>query len=294
MNTTKELRLRQLAFWRGGVAIAPLRGGLSNTSYIVTDNSGRHVARFGDDYPFHEVSRERELMVARAAFEADLGPEVEYSEPGLMVMAYIDGKPLQPEDVRANPARIAHLLKRFHTIMPKQVTGTAYLFWVFYVIREYARTLQKGGSRMTKELPFYVALADELEHAQVPLPIVFAHNDLLPGNFIDDADRLWLIDFEYCGFSTAMFDLAGVAANAGMTDEQSAILLETYFGEGPNDATMRAYSAMQCAALLREAVWSMTSEIYLQAPGADYVAYTADNLSRLQEALDRFRTRYPR
>ena len=54
-----------------------------------------------------------------------------------------------------------------------------------------------------------------LEQAQVPLPIVFGHHDLLPGNFIDDGKRLWLIDWEYGGFGTAMFDLANLSSNGG-------------------------------------------------------------------------------
>ena len=37
---------------------------------------------------------------------------------------------------------------------------------------------------------------------------------------------------------------------------------------------------MQCASLLREAMWSMVSELHLDAPGVDYVAYTEENLER--------------
>ena len=47
---------------------------------------------------------------------------------------------------------------------------------------------------------------------------------------------------------------------------------------------------MQCASLLREAMWSMVSELHLDAPGVDYVAYTAENLARLDAALDPYRT----
>ena len=57
-------------------------------------------------------------------------------------------------------------------------------------------------------------------------------------------------------------------------------------------AASRAHAAMQCASLLREAMWSMVSELHLAAPGADYVGYTAENLGRLDEALDHYRTEY--
>lgn len=293
MSALNEHRIRQLPIWRGAVKIETLKGGLSNASYVVTDDAGRHVARFGEDYPFHHVSRARELMVARAASEAGFGPEVEHAQPGLVVSRFIDARTFDAADVRANPGKIAELLRQFHRTMPNSVSGEAYMFWVFHVIRDYARILKAGGSRMTDELPAYLALSEELEAAQVPLPIVFAHNDLLPANFMDDGERLWLIDYEYAGYSTAMFDLAGVAANAEMDDVESASLLESYFSEPPTPKLLRAHAAMQCAALLREAMWSMVSELYLKAPGADYEAYTAENLKRLNARVASYRSRFP-
>lgn len=289
---TNELRIRTLSIWNGGVSIEPLHGGFSNESYLVTDANGRHVVRFGKDYPFHHVYRDREIMTARAACEAGFAPALEYAEPGMMVSAFIGARTYDAKDVRANRSRIVTLMKRFHEEMPRHVSGAGFMFWVFHVIRDYARTLDADGSRMTAELPAYVALADELERAQVTLPVVFGHNDLLPANFLDDGEKLWLIDFEYAGFSTAMFDLAGVASNAGMSEQESEELLVGYFGHAPDAACRRAHAAMQCASLLREAMWSMVSELHLSAPGVDYVAYTTENLARLDAALDHYRTTY--
>lgn len=285
-------KIRSLPCWTGPVTIEPLRGGISNESYLVTDGRGRHVVRFGKDYPFHHVFRDREIMTATAAHKAGFAPELQYSEPGVMVSAYIGARTYGAEDVRAAPERIGHLIRAFHREMPRHISGPGFMFWVFHVIRDYARTLELGGSRMAPELPTYLALAEELEKAQMPLPIVFGHNDLLPANFLDDGDRLWLIDFEYAGFSTAMFDLAGAASNAGMNDEESLRLLTAYFESEPEPAIRRSHAAMQCASLLREAMWSMVSELHLAAPGVDYVAYTAENLARLDVALEHYRTTF--
>ena len=287
-----EDRIRALPCWAGRIAIAPLKGGISNESYLVSDAVGRHVVRFGRDYPFHHVFRERELMTARAAHAAGFGPEVRYAEPGVMVSAFLGAKTFSAEDVAAGRRRVADLLRRFHGEMPQEVSGAAFLFWPFHVVRDYARTLREGGSRMKPHLPGYLALAAELEAAQAPLPIVFAHNDLLPSNILDDGDRLWLIDFEYAGFSTAMFDLAGATSNAGLSPDEAEDFLDAYFAGAPDPAILRSHAAMQCASLLREAMWSMVSELHLQAPGADYVGYTAENLDRLDRALDHYRTKY--
>ncbi|MBU4528126.1 MAG: phosphotransferase family protein [Hoeflea sp.] len=285
-------RIRALPCFSGSVDIAPLSGGLSNENWLVTDAAGKHVVRLGRDFPFHHVDRAREVMTARAAHAAGFGPCVEYSEPGIMVTAFLNAKTFGAADVRANAERIGRLLRDFHATMPHHVAGAGFMFWVFHVIRDYARTLGSGGSRMADRLPAWLELSETLEAAQRPLPIVFGHNDLLPANFLDDGHKLWLIDFEYAGFSTAMFDIAGAASNAEMTADEAALLLEAALGSAPDPAMTRTFHAMQCASLLRETLWSLVSELHLDAPGVDYQAYTAENLARLDAALEHYHSTY--
>ncbi len=285
-------RIRSIPHWNGLATWKPLKGGLSNESFVVTDAGSRYVARFGRDFPFHHVFRDREIMAARAAHAAGFAPEIVYAEAGVMVSRFIEAKTYTAADVRADIARIAETARRFHTIMLRHVSGPGFMFWVFHVIRDYARTLEEGGSRLIHRLPEFLGLADELEAVQTPLPVVYGHNDLLPANFLDDGSRLWIIDFEYAGFSTAMFDLAGIASNAEFDNDQSEELLHVYFGKRPDEAIRKSHAAMQCASLLREAMWSLASELYLDAPGVDYVAYTSQNLDRLAVALDRYRSGY--
>ena len=231
-------------------------------------------------------------MTARAAHAAGFAPEIRYAEPGVMVSAFLDAKTFAGSDVVRERVRVASLLRRFHNSMSRHVSGAGFIFWVFHVIRDYARTLRAGGSRMAPALPGYVALAEELEEAQVPLPVIFGHNDLLPANILDDGKQLWLIDFEYAGFNTAMFDLAGTTSNARFSPEETDEFLAAYFGQPPSAGLKRSHAAMQCASLLREAMWSMVSELHLSAPGADYPTYTQENLDRLDRALDDYRAKY--
>ncbi|MCV2864472.1 choline/ethanolamine kinase family protein [Defluviimonas sp. WL0075] len=286
-------RIRALPCWQGEVRAERLSGGLSNESWKVRDAAGAHVVRFGKDFPFHHVSRASEVIAARAAHRTGFAPAVEHAGPGVMVSAFLEARTWEEVDMRANPDRIARLLQAFHTDMPAEVSGPGAIFWVFHVIRDYARTLADNGSRFAPELPWLTAVAAEMEAAQVPLPIIFGHHDLLPGNFLEDAGgRVWLIDFEYAAFGTAMFDLAGAASNAGMSDDEARALLVAYFGAAPDAALLRAFEAMQCASLAREAMWAMVSEIFLAAPGADYDAHARDYLGRLGAALDRYHTRH--
>ena len=157
--------------------------------------------------------------------------------------------------------------------------GPANAFWVFHVIRDYVRLIDAD--------PKYLALADALERVQVPLPTVFGHHDLLPGNFIDDGARLWLIDWEYGGFGTAMFDLANLSSNGAFGAAEDAALLDAYFdGKVPADLR-RAFDAMKAASALREALWAMVSDVHLKTPGVDYAAHARDYLARFERLIAR-------
>lgn len=281
-------RILSLPCWQGEIRAVPLEGGLSNEIWKVSDALGDHVVRFGQDYPFHHVDRAREVMTACAAHEAGFGPAVEYHQPGVSVVAFVPSRTWEAGDLRAEPDRIGHLLRDFHSTMPKYVSGSAFLFWPFHVIRDYARTIAAGNSPFVPDLADYLTLSERLESVQVPMPIVFGHHDLLPANFLDDGQRLWLIDYEYAGFGTGMFDLAGAASNAGMTADETDALLLAYLGRAPTPAFRRAFDAMQCTSLLREAMWAMVSDLHLSAPGADYRAYARENLQRLAAALGDF------
>jgi thiamine kinase-like enzyme len=287
-----EDKIYALPCWNGNITIAPLSGGLSNVNYVVSDAHGKHVVRFGVDYPFHHVSRDREVMVARAAHGAGFAPQVEYAASGVMVSAFLHAETFSAMDVKVNAARLGKLIQAFHHEMPNHISGTAPLFWVFHVIRDYARTLQNASSPHADLLPVFLHQAQAFEIAQKPLPIIFGHHDLLPANFLDDGDKIWLIDFEYAGFGTAMFDLAGTSSNGHMHADEKALLLEAYFDGTPDAEMMQAFAAMECASLLRETMWSMVSSLFLAAPGVDYNTYTQENRDRYVASLETYQKQY--
>ncbi len=284
---TPAERAASLSCWSGPVEPRPLGGGITNTNFVVEDGGRRLVVRIGDDIPVHHVFRRTELAAQRAAHAAGLAPEILHVEPGALVMAWIDGRTLTPEDVREPTmlARIVPLLRRCHQAVGRQLAGPAPLFWVFHVVRDYARTLASGGSRMKSELPRLMHIADRLEEAVGSIRLVFGHNDLLAANLLDDGRRLWLLDWEYAGYNSALFDLGGLASNNELSPDQEEFLLESYFEAPVTDGLRRRYAAMKAASLLREAMWSMVSELHLTLE-FDYAAYTAENLARLARALE--------
>jgi len=270
-------RLARLPCWQGKVSLEPLKGGLTNLSFVAEDRGEKFVVRCGGDIPVHHVFRDRERAASRAAFEAGLSPEVVHVEPGITVLRFIEGRTFVEADLRGNLDRLVVLLRTCHREVGRLLHGPANMFWVFHVIRDYVRAANAD--------PKYLAIADALEQRQVPLPIVFGHHDLLPGNFLDDGRRLWLIDWEYGAFGTAMFDLANLSSNGEFGAAQDEALLTAYFG-GPAGQDIRgAFAAMKAASALREALWAMVSDIHLRTPGVDYEAHAREFLARFERLI---------
>jgi thiamine kinase-like enzyme len=276
MDALREC-INRLPIWQGPVTLAPLPGGLTNVSFVATDRTGKYVVRCGEDIPVHHVVRTREVAASRAAFDAGLSPEIVHAEAGVTVLRFIEARTFTEADLRRDAVRIVALLKTCHHDVAHRLRGAANSFWPFHVIRDYVRLIDADAK--------YLALADRLEAAQVPLPVVFGHNDLLPGNLLDDGVRLWLIDWEYAGFGTAMFDLANLSSNGCFTAADDETLLEAYFGNKVDDALRRAFLAMKAASALRETLWAMVSDVHLKMQGVDYKAHAAAHLARLEQAL---------
>ena len=292
-DNTAEARATSLKCWRGPVNPEPISGGITNANFVVEDGGQKYFVRIGDDIPEHGVMRFNELAASRAAHAAGVSPAVGHAEPGAFVLSYIEGHTLTADAVRddAMLERILPVVQKYHRAIPQHLQGATLVFWVFQVIRNYANTLTQGGSRMVAELPRYLDMAARLEQAVGDISLVFGHNDLLAANFIDDGERLWLVDWDYAGFNSPLFDLGGLAANNELSDSQQHWMLEVYFSALPDAGLRRGYDAMKCASLLREGMWSMVSELY-STIDFDYVAYTTENLERFEVAWRQFRSEW--
>jgi thiamine kinase-like enzyme len=288
-NVDPEIRAGQLSCWSGPVDPQPISGGFTNTNFVVYDKSERYFVRVGEDIPEHGIVRSNETAVARAAAAAGVSPEVIHSEPGAIVIRFIEGHTLTAEDVRTPSMldRIVPLVRSAHRDIPAYLTQPVLMFWPFHVIRSYIAGLDEDrGSHQPSLVPL-ATKADMLEQSIGPIEVVLGHNDLLAANFIDDGDRLWLIDWDYAGFNSPLFDLGGLSSNSEFTQEHDTSLLEAYYGGDVDQGLGRRFEAMKCASLLRETLWSMTSEVH-STIDVDFAAYTAENLARFETAFAAF------
>lgn len=283
-------RALALPIWTGTPTAVPMGGGITNLNLLVTDAKRRAVVRIGNDIPVHQIMRFNELAASRAAHAAGVSPAVLYHEPGALVIDFVEGRTMSADDLRAPDLleQALALVMHAHRDIPRHLRGPSLTFWVFQTLRDYTATLTEGRSSHQPLLSGLMDEAVELEAAVGRIDLIFGHNDLLPGNFLHDGRRMWLIDWDYAGWNSPLFDLGGLAANNGLDAAQEDWLLQAYFGQRPDQDLRHRYRAMKAAAALREAMWSMVQEIH-STLAFDYPAYTADNLATYQTALDAYR-----
>ncbi len=283
-------RAAGLPCWNGPVTPRPIEGGITNLNFRVDDGKESFLVRVGGNIPVHGIRRTYETACSRAAHAAGIAPEVHFTARGVLVVRWIDGHTFGDADVRdpRNLERIADLLARLHRDGAGHLRGRAPFFWVFHVIRDYGHRLHDDRHRLLAEVPQLLGAAQDLEAAVGPISPVLCHNDLLAANFLDDGERLWLVDWEYAGYNTALFDIANLASNSHLDAASLEKVAELVLDRPVTDDVRRRLGALACASLLREAMWSMVQETH-SSLDVDYVAYTADYLDRFNGALAAWR-----
>ena len=281
-DKTKNL-IESIPLWENNVEINPINGGLTNQNFLVQENSQKFLVRLGDDIPEHLVSRSNELIASQAASDANIGPKILYHDKGILVLKYIESTTLTEKAVRNKIDLIIPLIKKIHFEIPKKIFGQSLIFWVFHVIRNYNKFLKDNKSTYTNLLSDLLSKSEKLEKISSPYQIVFGHNDLLCRNFLDDGSRLWVIDWEYAGFNTPLFDLGGLASNSNFSQKEENYLLENYFDKKIDNKLLVQYNSLKCASLLRETMWSMVAEI-ISKIDFDYKNYTQENLLKFNQS----------
>jgi thiamine kinase-like enzyme len=59
--------------------------------------------------------------------------------------------------------------------------------------------------------------------------LVPCNNDLLAENFMDDGEKIWIVDYEYSGQNEASFEIGNMSSEIFLNDEQLTILCDAYW-----------------------------------------------------------------
>jgi thiamine kinase-like enzyme len=239
--------------------IAPLAGviSLNNTSYRVEAGGATYLLRVGAETArYLGIRREEEIEAARAAAKAGVAPDVLYSEPtGVMVMPFIVGKHWDPDAFHepANIARLAATLRRLHAVTTVAAQGSEYrrIEWLLESAVALGLELPPNSDDLRAKLARI-----ERERTGDPRYVPgLAHNDFWANNFLDDGERLYLVDWEFSGTGEPLIDLATISMAGRYSEEEQYALLRAYGLTEPGD--LATLQTMKWVVTLFEGAWAL-------------------------------------
>jgi thiamine kinase-like enzyme len=219
-----------------------LPGGLTNHNFKVTTRRGTYVVRLaGQTSDELAIDRRNEYENTLAAAEVGVGaPVVEHlEEPSVLVVGWIEGTTLSAELLRSGryTARIAEACRRLHS-------ARRFLqdFDMFLLQRRYLSLVRAKGLRLPESYERYEGQVRRMELAMAVRPErrVPCNNDLLAENFIDDGERVWIIDYEYSGNNEPSFELGNIWSESALSLDELEALVGAYYGRVSRAKVARA------------------------------------------------------
>jgi thiamine kinase-like enzyme len=243
-----------------------LSGGLTNHNYKVRTSEGAYVVRVSPQQSeLLSINRANEHHNSLCAARAGIGaPVIEYRpQDSVLVVGLIDGVTLTESEVRQNIKRIAESCRRLHS-GPRFAND----FDMFQIQQIYLEIVQDRGFRIPDGYfdfePHVSAIADAL--AVQAEPTVPCNNDLLAGNFIDDGNQIWLIDYEYSGNNDACFELGNIWSENKLSLDQLGELVTAYYGRRLRNKLARA----QLQGLMSRYGWTLWASIQDGSSALDF------------------------
>ena len=246
--------------------ITELSGGLTNRNFRVDTAQGVFVARVSSNSSaLLAIDRGSEFTNSTIAGNGGVGAKVLDYLPGegLLVISYIKGKTYGAEDVAANLSRIATSLRALHAL-----DSFDHEFNMFTTQKNYQKIVQEQGFRLPEG---YLGFAPQVAEIKAAMAVLFeglvpCNNDLLPGNFIDDGQKIWLIDYEYSGNNDACFEIGNVWAEAFLPIDALEELVSAYYGQYRPDKVARAW----LWALMAKYGWTLWASIQSSVSDLDF------------------------
>lgn len=261
-------------------------GGLTNRVFRLGDLCLRLPGKGTEAY----IDRANEAIAAAEAARAGISPDLIHVDAasGVMLTRFIHGAAtMSPANFAARPgsvARAGEALRGLH----RSGAAFPFRFELFSMIDDYLGHLSGKDVALP---PGYHAVLAEAEAVRAalaakPLPLAPCHCDPLCENFLDDGQKMWIVDWEYSGMNDPMWDLGDLSVEGGFSDAQDAELLHAYFGASPSAADhgrMVIYKAM-C-----DLLWTLWGLLQLAEdnPADDFRAYADTRFARCKALMAR-------
>jgi thiamine kinase-like enzyme len=246
--------------WQGkDISIQPLSGGLTNTNFhVMVDGTPYFIRVPGQSTELLAIDRNNEVHNTKAAAETGVAPPVLYHLPeyNVMVLEFLDGQTMSKELLNKTgmPTRMARAIKMLHA-GPRFYSD----FNMFRLTEYYLKLCDERAIKIPEGYLERMPIVARIEEAMSvrPLSNVPCNNDLLAENYIDDGEKLWLIDYEYSGNNDPTFELGNTCQEMEFDEAQIQEVCAAYFG----DVTAGKMARMKLNMIMSDVGWGLWAAI---------------------------------
>ena len=265
--------------------VQALEGGLTNFNFKVATPGRTVVVRLSSsDGDLLSIDREAEHINSLRAAASGAAPEVVgyLPEHRALVVEWVEGRTLTAADLHDESmlVRVGEVCRRLHS--GARFDGD---FDMFAIQQRYLAIVQERVFRLPDRyldlMPQVDRIADALAVRREPT--VPCNNDLLAANFIDDGERLWVIDYEYGGNNDPCFELGNIWSESELTLDQLEVLVDSYYGGHLRHKVARA----RLLGLMARYGWTLWASIQAEVSPIEF-DFWAWGMAKYELALAEF------
>jgi thiamine kinase-like enzyme len=264
-------------------------GGLTNLVFRIDSGDDRYVLRIPGKGTEEYIDRKVEMHNARVAASAGVSAEVLHadSDSGVLLMRYLDNTVTMTAQEFArregSPARAARALKQMHECGQ----DFEFRFELFAMIDDYLAILDERKASLPPGYAGVVESAAPVRAALQSNPAALApcHCDPLCENFLDDGERMWIVDWEYSGMNDPLWDLGDLSVEAGFTTAQDEEMMRAYCGRDPLAAEVGRMVIFKAMCDLLWTLWGLIQHSDGN-PAEDFWAYAIGRFERCKALMD--------
>jgi len=262
-------------------------GGLTNLVYHIEIADENLIVRIPGDGTEDYIDRAVELHNAQAAYRAGVSPEILWAdgESGVMISRCIDAVTMTPHLFSAHdgsPTRAGAAFAKLHNSGQE----FQFRFELFTMIDDYLRILAGKDTTLPDGYEEIVKAAQPIKQVLTdnPNPLAPCHCDPLCENFLDDGDKMWIIDWEYSGMNDPLWDLGDLSVEGGFSAEQDMEMLRAYFSAEPSEADIGRMVIYKAMCDLLWTLWGLIQHADGN-PAEDFWAYATGRFERCKTLM---------
>lgn len=255
-----------------------LSGGMTNNNYKITLIDGNELQfRIPGAGTENLVNRHNEIINSQAIEPLEINVPTFYinHSDGVKISKFVkcaETLSNRTAAITGNMENISLILKKLHTSDVKMNNTFSFInlmrnyesIIIDKTNKDYVESKYPGFTEQKEKVNYFNDKIQQLES----FSICPCHNDLVPENFIKSREgKIFLIDWEYSGYNSPLWDLAAFILESELTEPDEQIFLKTYFQRPILEEEYFQINFYKAAQDILWSLWTIVKELHGESFG---------------------------